>query len=166
MSEKILTALDIVARCAKAPDGRVIGLPLKDAADFEQLNKEAQVKHGKVGRKSIIKVAAYVSDNRWVADCPNCNAGMALLPDVKQVVCLECGEPYSVTWPKERQAIEDALTLRPRKNRHWFPHETIDDLTRENDQHIDVLCKTMADEGIDVTPEVAAKILRSIKGGN
>ncbi len=158
MAEKILTALDIIRKPG--------GVPLRDVADFEGMNREAQARHGKVGKKVKVKIVAYVNHNRWVADCPYCGAGIGLLPEVSPVTCLECGESYTVTWPKDREAIEEVLTCRPRKSRHWLPHETIDDLKRENEQHIDVLRRTMADEGIDVSPEIAAKALRAIQGGD
>lgn len=127
MAEKILTAVDIVRRPG--------GLPLKDKADFERMNREAQARHGKIGGKARGKITAYINHNRWVADCPNCGAGIGLLPDAGQAVCLECGERYSVTWPKEREAIEAVLLERRRVNRHWYPGETIDDLRRENEAH-------------------------------
>lgn len=164
MAEKILTAVDIVARVIKGPDGRVIDtVRLKDTADFEQLNKETQARHGKLGQKARAKIRAYISDNRWVADCSNCNSGIALHPDVNLVVCLECGESYTVTWPKDRDKVEEALVCRPRKNRHWFPHETVDDLHRQNEEHIDAIRTILANEGIEATPEVASKIARAMR---
>jgi len=127
MAEKILSAIDILRKRN--------GLPLRDATEFEALNRETQARYGKIGHKTFSTVAAYVNHNRWVADCQNCGAGMALQPGVNQVVCMECGERYDVAWPEDRDAIEGLLVTRPRKNRHWYPRETLRDLRRENREH-------------------------------
>lgn len=127
MGEKIWTALDIIRKPG--------GLPLGDTVDFEQMNNETAARHGKVGKKAQDQVSAYINHSRWVADCPNCNAGIACLPGVNQIVCLECGERYDVAWPADREGIESALLCRPQRNRHWRPGESVKDLKRENKQY-------------------------------
>lgn len=129
MAEKIQTALDLI----KQPGG----LPMRDKADFERFNAETAARFGKIGQKASNVVTAYINYNRWVADCPNCGAGIACVPDCSQAVCLECGERYDVSFPDAttREAIEALLLMRPQRNRHWRPGETIEDLERENRDH-------------------------------
>ncbi len=127
MNERIQTALDIITPLRWSDKG--------DGRNFAQMCAEAAARHGKIGKPVVGEVLAYVNYSRWVADCLNCSAGMALQPGVNQVVCLECGERYDVTWPKDREAIEALLLLRPQRNRHWRPGETIEDLERENREH-------------------------------
>lgn len=81
-------------------------------------------------------LVATVNHNRWVADCPNCAAGIALDPDAPDFgACFSCRRVYSaVAWPPDRAAIEEALEPRPWKNRNWVPSETVEDLLDENAQ--------------------------------
>jgi len=165
MAEKIETALDLVKRVVKDVNGLFTSAgALENASDFEDMNREAQARHGKLGRGATGTVSAYINHSRWVIDCPNCNSGIAGLPGVSEVVCLECGERYRVTFPQDRERIEEALLQRPRTNRHWRSGETADDLERENREHADDIRAILADEGIEATPEVTSRILRAING--
>lgn len=81
-------------------------------------------------------VAAYVSDSRWVADCPRCGAGMAAWPEAPKVCCLDCGSLYAVSFPKPRElaAALTVLEARPdQSTRNWRPEdEDVADLKAEN----------------------------------
>ena len=79
-------------------------------------------------------VRAYINDNRWVADCPSCGAGIICWPANPQGCCLLCGHLFTVEWPADRERAEQILEERPPANRHWKPWaEPIDKLERENE---------------------------------
>ena len=84
-------------------------------------------------------VVAYVSANRWVAMCPWCDGGIALLPGNPEAVCLGCGRVYRVIFPTAGELKKGvaALLLRPWRNRNWFLQrgEKAAGLVRENEQH-------------------------------
>lgn len=85
------------------------------------------------------QIAAYVSDNRWVADCPRCRSGVACWPDNPRACCYGCFTVYAVKFPPKRElanAIE-LLEQRPPGNRHWHPHlgEKASTLAQENAEH-------------------------------
>jgi len=74
---------------------------------------------------------------RWIVDCPNCNSAEFAFED-GLFFCSLCqnsdiqGRTRRVTIPTERKQIEDTLSKRPIKNRHWYPYETVKDLENEN----------------------------------
>lgn len=80
-------------------------------------------------------VPAYVSENRWCADCPACDAGIFCWSENPDACCLRCGSVFRVEWPAEKAAAEKVLEDRPPANRHWQPHrgETVEKLERENE---------------------------------
>ena len=54
------------------------------------------------------ELVAYVNHSRWVADCPYCNAGIALWHDNPRAACLSCGRIYtSVRWPRMWKQLAD-----------------------------------------------------------
>lgn len=81
---------------------------------------------------------------RFIVDCPNCNSAEFAFED-KLFLCSLCknsniqGKVYKVKMPKERKQIEDILSVRPIKNRHWYPNETLQDLAKENTLHLEVI---------------------------
>ncbi len=79
-----------------------------------------------------VRVAAYVSDSRWVADCPACNGGVACWPEMSDGCCFDCGRIYEIVFPKDWRKGVALLELRPQHNRHWLPGESIDTLKLEN----------------------------------
>lgn len=83
-------------------------------------------------------LTAYCSENRWVADCPNCNGGIACWDQNPHGCCLDCGHVYTIRFPKDHHLAAAFLEQRPPGNRHWHPHrgETIRDLERENAHHL------------------------------
>ena len=84
-------------------------------------------------------VEAYVSENRWVADCPSCGAGIACWPVNPKACCLLCGHEFTVEFPAEREQAEKVLEERPPANRHWQPwRESVAKLERENELMRDV----------------------------
>lgn len=80
-------------------------------------------------------IDAYINESRWVADCPNCNGGIAAWPENEKGCCLDCGYVFSVAFPssKDIREAEDALLARPERNRNWLPaSESVSDLKTEN----------------------------------
>ena len=86
---------------------------------------------------------ANINHSRWIVDCPNCNNAEFMFED-KLFYCSLChnynidGKVLKVKTPKERKEIEDILKVRPIKNRHWKPGETIEGLKNENISHLEV----------------------------
>ena len=79
---------------------------------------------------------AYVNHGRWVADCPECNAGIAVWPDHPLTACGECGAVLTLEVPDAdtRAAAEIVLSKRSVESvRNWRPDgETVEDLQAEN----------------------------------
>ena len=62
---------------------------------------------------------AYVSEGRWCADCPECNAGISVAPDWK-ACCFGCGATFAqAVFPDEWEAIEDSLIGLPIRDQNW-----------------------------------------------
>lgn len=80
------------------------------------------------------EVPAYVSDSRWVFDCPHC--GGADLPFRSSGCCLQCGHVYRVVYPADADAAVEILNDRPARARHWHPQngETVAALAAENER--------------------------------
>jgi len=87
-------------------------------------------------------VDAYVSDNRWLADCPSCGAGIHAWSENPECCCLLCGHLFAVRWPADKSEAEQVLEERPPSARHWQPWgnhpESVDKLERENELMRDV----------------------------
>lgn len=100
-------------------------------------------------------LVAYVNGGRWVADCPNCAAGISLHRDWAAALCFGCGASYAaalVEWPDDFEAIEGELALRPLVNQNWFPHESLGDLKTE---------RALAEQALQARKnERAARLLR------
>lgn len=81
-------------------------------------------------------VTPYINQSRWVADCPECQAGMACWDRNPQAACLTCGRIYKVAWqsPTERAAAIRILAGRRAVHRNWDVHrgETVDELVLQN----------------------------------
>lgn len=93
---------------------------------------------------SGLTLDAYVSDGRWVVQCP-CGNGPSAHPEWKIAACVECGAVHGVRVPRDWRRGEAALLGREHPHqRHWFPtdetarahglerHETVATLLREN----------------------------------
>lgn len=82
------------------------------------------------------EVEAYVNGGRWVANCPNCNGGIACDPDISEGCCTDCGFVYTVAFPHPntvRGAETVLLKREDLQNMNWLPHkEEISDLKAEN----------------------------------
>ena len=85
---------------------------------------------------AIVQPLPFVSGGRWVVQCPCGNAPSAD-PGWRLACCFECGAIYAdLAFPLEIAWIEALLLARPaQQNRHWFPHESVADLARENTEH-------------------------------
>lgn len=87
-------------------------------------------------------VAAYVSEGRWVADCPaKCGGALLVTPSDPWYLCVDCGAGWTrVVFPGARIAIEALLMKRSLiagvpKSRNWLVGETVADLVAENLVH-------------------------------
>ena len=81
---------------------------------------------------------AEVNHGRWIVRCPYC-AGAELADHADpRFFCLSCynvgsgGKWLPVQFPGDGRAIEGELLKRPEANRNWLPHESVEDLRREN----------------------------------
>lgn len=96
-----------------------------------------------------------VNRGRWIVDCPNEECAWAydaIAPTGATRYLHRCvGEPWKgpkargcgtmieLVWPTQDEAEEIVWALQMRNlvaTRNWEPHETADDLLRENDQHL------------------------------
>lgn len=81
-------------------------------------------------------VAAYINHGRWVADCPNCNGGIAAWAENDACCCLDCGRVYHAVFPstRKRDKVEAILLERPSgAYMNWNPdRESIADLKAES----------------------------------
>ena len=93
------------------------------------------VKQGRDTRVDGRTLVPFVSEGRWVADCPGCRAGIVLHPEWGFAACLGrgCHRTYtSIAMPAEWRAIEAVLEERDLLNQNMLPGETLEDLRREN----------------------------------
>lgn len=100
-------------------------------------------KRGMRPKTSNTVVTAYISEGRWVADCPNyprCRGGIACWDQNPHGCCLDCGTVVKVKFPtkRDRDKAAAALLARPDpKTRNWRPEfEKPADLVRENAEHL------------------------------
>lgn len=80
---------------------------------------------------------AYVNQGRWVADCPNCNGGIAVSMTDATGACFDCGSIYVINKPNANQIARAEFLLSVRlldRNRNWDRHrdEDLDDLAAQN----------------------------------
>jgi hypothetical protein len=59
---------------------------------------------------------AFVSEGRWVVECP-CGNGPSAHPEWLLALCYFCGTEYSVTMPPDWRDVETELLKRP------YPHQ-------------------------------------------
>lgn len=118
-------------------------LEAPDLLAFKPRNQQGAYDHfsqflaknsGRTPKKDKRTVPAFVSENRWVADCPSCDAGMFCWSDNPECYCYRCGSVFLIEWPRDKQAGEQVLEERPPANRHWNPvKEPVAKLARENE---------------------------------
>lgn len=83
-------------------------------------------------------IDAYANEGRWIAACPDCSGAQLTHPADPRFMCVNCGNQSVggmwrvVRWPKNLDAIEKALDVRPLANQHWLPGESVADLLSEN----------------------------------
>ena len=93
--------------------------------------------------KSAPPLHAWIASSDWVVTCDTCREQIVI--DFGEIYfCPNClnaahgGKARTVIYPEQREEIERVLVLRPDPNmRTWYPHETIDDLKRQNLEHGD-----------------------------
>lgn len=83
------------------------------------------------------KAQAFVLYGSWGISCGVCSSAVTSPADrPTRFTCPVCDETMPVDWPAEAAEIEAVLSLRPnRANRHWLPHEAVDELYVENIEH-------------------------------
>lgn len=85
-------------------------------------------------------IDAYINEGRYLVDCV-CANGVPLssVGEGAEAVCFVCGTVWTqIVFPENRVAIERVLEQRRwRKHQNWRPHETLEDLERENAEHPD-----------------------------
>jgi hypothetical protein len=87
-----------------------------------------------------VNAAARVYWGDWIADCPaGCGNAEFVLPG-KPFFCTPeqggCGISVHVDWPEDAPMIEELLNRRPlKRNRNWFPGESVGELAIENLNH-------------------------------
>lgn len=82
---------------------------------------------------------AKVNHNRWIVECPDCGGAEYVFPEQPLMLCASCwnaavgGSWRRVVMPSERDAIENALVVRPTPQaRNWEPGEKVAQLRAEN----------------------------------
>ncbi len=103
-----------------------------DAAERKHVRKLVAAKRISVPTIHDEPTVAYVSDNRWVADCLVCNGGIAVAHDRAYWTCWDCGTGYRIEWPDtplEQAAVAELLQRAPRL-RNYYP--TVDLAARRN----------------------------------
>ena len=88
---------------------------------------------------SRVKAIARVDHGRWLADCPFCTGAEMVSKQDHRFFCHSClnaevnGDWIGVQFPSNVAAIEEVLLERANStNRHWYPHESVEDLRKEN----------------------------------
>jgi hypothetical protein len=78
------------------------------------------------------ELTPYINHSRWLADCPECNGGMACWEANPYACCLDCGHQFSIRWQEggERAAAIRLLAGYPDRHRNWDPRvgETVESL--------------------------------------
>jgi hypothetical protein len=87
-------------------------------------------------------LAARVHEGYWIVDCPTCPSAELAWRDDPRFLCTNCvnqangGQTWPVVFPRQIDAIEAVLRLRPNPaTRNWLPGETLAALRRENRDH-------------------------------
>lgn len=108
-----------------------------DECAYEARQRRLVTARGNLISESPTAITAFVSEGRWVADCPCCGSGISLHRDWRAGRCYLCGAVYAtVLWPVDFDAIEDALVVRLRRStQNWAPSETCEMLINENLSH-------------------------------
>ncbi len=100
-------------------ESKTIKTWLADADEYEAQQSRFLVRgSGESIHDESEPTAAFVSDGRWVAECP-CGAAGLVHPNHAIARCGECGAVRPLVWPDERAAIEAALLDRPSRERNW-----------------------------------------------
>lgn len=94
-------------------------------------------------RKSVRNEAvAEINHGRWIVRCACCAGAEEVDHQTPFFFCLSCGNAdnnshvMTVVFPKDREAIEKVLLLRPDlSNRNWTAKETAEALVLENIEH-------------------------------
>jgi hypothetical protein len=125
-----------------------VPVPIRDQADMLGCDRdrllvqlwqaEFLARNGLHHRATGKTVRAYVSVNRWVADC-ECGGGIMVSRWNPECCCLDCGRVYAPEFPADVDAGEKVLLDRPDPDtRHWLLGEPVAKLEAENDDMMGV----------------------------
>jgi len=95
-------------------------------------------------------LVAFLNEGMWIVQCPDCRGAEAAF-DECWFFCCSCknavtGHKYRrFVFPPHRKQIEELLDLRPLPNRNWLPGETLDDIKRDNEEHVSELLNVGGD---------------------
>ncbi len=100
---------------------------------------------------------AYVSDDRWVCDCPWCSGATLTSRDDPRFLCPYClnaaaGYKFvEVVWPDddEQAEAERLLLRRAPLNRHWMPATVPEDVATFPSQTVDELSVENVENGVE-----------------
>lgn len=103
------------------------------------------------------KAYAYISDNRWVVDCPWDTGATLTSPDDPRFFCPYClnaavdGQFIEVMWPSPALIDEAMVWLeqRPPIARNWVPPDVPDDVALAQQQTPDDLKQENVDNGVE-----------------
>lgn len=91
---------------------------------------------------------AFVNGGKWRVRCPFCSSSQIASETDRRFYCIGgeggcqnfgCGhKPVPVTWPEPNVQVqlEAALLVRPQIFQNWEPGETVEDMLRENEEHV------------------------------
>jgi len=88
------------------------------------------------------QIEAFINNNRWIARC-ECGGCEVVDPNdpifyCLNPLCLNAENKYrarKVKLPKKMEDIEGILLRRKPENRHWYTHESVDRLRKQNKAH-------------------------------
>ena len=96
-----------------------------------------------LGKISEPQVPVRVYRGRWLTDCPFCYSAQDASFTDHWFFCAGCknagadNRSVPTVWPDDHEQIAEVLLVRPfMDTRNWFPHENVDDLLRENEEHL------------------------------
>ena len=133
-------------------------VPIRDALAHESLQAYEERERRYITRRAALgsitayvdqddHASVYVSDNRFVVDCPICDAGIAVGHQRRKWPCWECGTVITPDWPREAEERAVVAVLRERvpRLRHWVGDpivaarrrvlpDTVESLERDNEE--------------------------------
>lgn len=132
---------------SRAVDGRAnFGVPLEEYARpnglLGKLARRAGVRlRGLDSVSESAPLTPMLHRDRWVVRCPDCGDASFVWTETPLFMCAYCfnvkakGLWRRVAFPKNREAIEEMVGLRPFAHQRCWTGETLRELRRENVRH-------------------------------